>query len=90
MSNVYFWIFFFGGYDLIKRVISALHEQNMKKIEIQIIVEANKAKELEVVLKYGETYYENKHLIQSRLLNSLSGEPIRIDNKLQQQILDNF
>jgi hypothetical protein len=90
MSSLIFWIFVFGGGGILTDFLGNLHKQKMKKLELQQQVESNRAKELEIVAKYGQKYFENKQIIQDRLFESLAGEDIKIDNKAQQDILDSF
>ena len=90
MGEIVFWIFIFGGGTILTDFLSNLHKQKMKKIEIQALAEANRAKELEIIAKYGQNYFDNKNIIQDRLFESAIGDNIRIDNKAQQDILKSY
>ena len=90
MGEIVFWIFIFGGGTILTDFLSNLHKQKMKKIEIQALAEANRAKELEIIAKYGKSYFENKDVIQERLFESALGDNIRIDNNAQKDILKSY
>jgi hypothetical protein len=90
MSSLIFWIFVFGGGGILTDFLGNLHKQKMKKLELQVTQEANRAKELDIISRYGQKYFDNKQIIEDRLFESLSGESIQVDNKAQQDILDSF
>jgi hypothetical protein len=90
MSSLIFWFFIFGGGGILTDYLNNQHKQKMKQMELQEVQEANRTKELEIMSKYGQKYFENKQIIQDRLFESMIGEDIQLDNKAQKDILDSF